>query len=448
MAAAEQRDKVPPHNIDAEKAVLGAMLIDVDAVTTAIQYLRPGDFFSPANRWICEAVYLVYEKGHQADLLTVTGELQKTGKVDEAGGLDYVASLSHIVPSSANIEYYAQMVQDCSLRRAMLRVAGDVGIAAYDESADARLLLEETQQKLFRLYDERQTAGIKSVGQIIGETIKILDQVYKSKQAFTGIASGFEDLDKLTSGFQPAELIVIGARPGMGKTAIALSMASHISIEKRRPAAFFTLEMSDQALMQRIISSETRISSQDLRTGFFPKSDFPKIWDASGRIYEAPLYIVDLPNMKLMDLKAQARRLRSQQKVEIIFIDYLGLIASENYRIPRHEQVAEISRSLKSLARELNIPIVVLAQLTREAEKEKPNLSAIRESGAIEQDADVVMFIHRPRESDKSPEEQSKEEGQLVNIILAKQRNGPVGTVQLVFMKKYTKFESYMGNRV
>jgi replicative DNA helicase len=250
----------------------------------------------------------------------------------------------------------------------------------------------------------------------------------------------------MTFGFQPSELIIIGARPSMGKTALALTMAANISIHnkgRRIPVAFFTLEMSDMALMQRLISAEANIESGKIRSGLLKPSDFHSLMEAAGRIYDAPLYIVDMPNMKLLDLRAQARRLRVQQKVEIIFIDYLTLISSDNYQIPRHEQIAEVSRSLKSLARELNIPIVALSQVRRDAEGKQPNLSDIRESGSIEQDADVVMFLHRQRDSDKKPAEREKDETTgKTQLIIAKQRNGPVGIVEIMFIPGTTKFES------
>jgi replicative DNA helicase len=284
---------------------------------------------------------------------------------------------------------------------------------------------------------------------MINDTLKIIENAFNSKQEYTGIPSGFSELEKYTSGFHPSEFIIIGARPSIGKTALALTMASHITIEKRIPTAFFTLEMSGMALMQRLIAMEARIESNSLRSGFLKSSDYHDLLHAADNLYEAPLYIVDMPNMKILDLRAQARRIRAQQKVEIIFIDYLGLISSENNYNPRYEQISEISRSLKSLARELGIPIVVLCQLTREAEKEKPTLSSIRDSGSIEQDADVVMFLHRERESDKKGGEQTPAnagEGSKTSLILAKQRNGPVGTVDLVFMSKYAKFESMSKN--
>jgi replicative DNA helicase len=433
---------IPPHDPVAEQATLGALLQDKYAIATAIQYLRAEDFYSRANGKIYEVILDLFRKDVEADILTVTRELRQNGKLDEVGGPGYVASLTNLVPSSANIEYYAQTVQSYALRRALIRVSNEVIVKSYDESQETRIILEETQQKIFALGESRQTFRYKKAGEIVRETIDVIERLYQSKKNLTGIPSGFDDLDQLTAGFQPAELIIIGARPSMGKTALALTMASHISIKQKIPTGFFTLEMSDRALMLRLIASEGRINANAIRTGFFQESDFQKLMEAAGNIYDAPLYIVDMPNMKLLDLQAQARLLRSQERVEIIFIDYLTLITSDNFRLPRHEQIAEISRSLKSLARELNIPIVALSQLTREAEKEKPSLASIRESGAIEQDADVVMFLHGKRESDRDPAERTNEEGIERDLILAKQRNGPVGTVNLLMLSKYAKFVS------
>jgi replicative DNA helicase len=439
---------IPPHNDEAERAALGAMLMDGDAIAASREYLAPGDFYSKANNLVYEAVLGLFDKGVAADILTVTGELRQSGRLEQAGGASYVSSLTSVVPSSANIGYYAQTVQSYSLRRALLRVAGEINAKVFDETLESRIILEEIQQRIFDLSDSRSAIRYQNIGKILPEAIRIIENFTKSEKEYTGIPSGFDDLDKLTSGFHPSEFIIIGARPSMGKTALALTMAAHISIRNRIPTAFFTLEMSAIALAQRLLSMEARINANSLRSGYLKSRDFIDMVDAAANIYEAPLYIVDTPNMKLMDLRAQARRIRAQEKVEIIFIDYLGLVSSENYSVPRFEQISEISRSLKSLARELDIPIVVLCQLNREAEKERPNLSSIRDSGSIEQDADVVMFIHRERESNKKADQvqQRDNEGSKTNLILSKQRNGPVGTVELVFVSQYARFESMARN--
>jgi replicative DNA helicase len=447
LAGPVLKDKVPPHNDEAEQAVLGAMLLDEDAITTVIQYLQTEDFYSNANRRVYSAILNLFNQGRKADIITVIGELRQSGELDQAGGPDYIASLTNVVPSAANVDYYSKIVQDCSLRRALLRLSHNLSARSFDEAVDARNMLEEAQQHIFEIIKDRNTLTFKSAKEIIPQTINILEKLYHSKEPYTGVPSGFEVLDNMTYGFQPSELIIIGARPSVGKTALALTMTANMAVHRKIAAAFFTLEMSDMALMQRLISSEANIDSGKIRSGFLTPSDFHRLIDAAGNIYEAPLYIADMPNMKLLSLRAEARRLRVQQKVEIIFIDYLTLISSDNYQLPRHEQIAEISRSLKSLARELEIPIVALSQLRRDAEGKRPNLSDIRESGSIEQDADLVMFLHRERESDKKTEErESHSRGIKTELIIAKQRNGAVGTVEIMFQPAFTKFVSMTGN--
>ena len=437
------KERIPPHNDDAESALLGATLIDDHAVYIAQQYLRPEDFYSSRHRKIYEAVLKLSNMGTRPDLLTLSAELEKSGRLEESGGYDYIASLTHAVPSSANAEYYAKVIQNCSLRRSLIQISGETGARSYDETVDPKVVLEKTLQKLFYINDPQRIFHYKKVDKIIKETATYLGEVFKTKAMYTGIPSGFPDLDELTSGFQKAELIIIGARPGMGKTAIALSMAANISLRQGRPVAFFSLEMSEQALGLRLISSEAKMDGNKLKKGTFALSDFDNIFDAAEIIHGAPLYIIDMPDMTMTNIQAMARMLKIQEKVEIIFIDYIGRISSDDKSLPRWEIVSEVSRSLKGLARELNIPVVALSQLTRDAETQKPNLANIRESGAIEQDADLVMFLNRDREFEKTYDEQKKEKGQKVQLMLVKNRNGPVGTVDLTFLKQYTKFVDF-----
>jgi replicative DNA helicase len=448
MAQSGLKDKIPPHNEDAERAVLGALMLDDEAVITAELYLRPADFYSNANRRVYEAILSLKNQSRKADIITVVEELRRKGELDAAGDAPYIASLTTVVPTAVNIDYYAQIVKDCSIRRALIRLSGETTSDSYDDSKDYRMILEAAQQRIFELVNAGQTLTYKSVKEIIPETIKLIEKMFHAGNQFTGVPSGFGDLDNITSGFQPAEFIIIGARPSIGKTALALAMAANISIRKNIPAAFFTLEMPDQALALRLISAEANIESNVLRAGskLLKASDFNKLVQAAGNIYEAPLYIVDMPNMKLLDLRAQARRLRQQQNVEIIFVDYLTLISSENYQVPRHEQVAEISRSLKSLARELNIPIVALSQLSREVDKRtktgpgRPVLADLRESGSIEQDADMVLFLHRERDTDRENPSETPGGDIPTDLIVAKNRNGPTGIVNILFRQKFTKF--------
>jgi replicative DNA helicase len=440
------RDKTPPHDDELEQAALGSLLADNEAVSAAIQFhLSFNDFYSRANSRIFEAIMSLDSKGLRPDIQTVVQELKQMGKLDEAGGASYVSSLTTVIPSSANIEYYAQMVKNYSVKRSLLSVASEIGVEVYDEAKEAAEILEDVQRIIFKLSDERQVFTSRKISEVLKETILILDNVMKSKNPITGISTGFERLDQLTSGFQREEFIVIGARPSVGKTALALNMASNMAFHQKIPTAFFSLEMSNIALAQRIISSEAKVQAQNLRSGFLSTGDYKKIVDVMSLLYEGPFYIVDIPNMDLLSLRTQARKLRSQQNVEIIFVDYLGLIAYENGKLQRFEQISNISRALKSLARELHIPIVVLCQLNRDAQWETPTLANLRDSGSIEQDADLVLFLNReqPKKNKKDKEEEKPVSFDRIptDLIIAKQRNGPTGVVKLEMNAKYAKFE-------
>ncbi len=441
MSANSLKDKVPPHNLEAEQATLGALLLDAEAVGTVIRFLRPDNFYSLQNQKIFQAIISLFNKGQRSDLITITEELRQSGALDSAGGPGYIATLTDTVPTSANVEYYAKVVLESSVRRALLTISHKIISDAHDESTGSRAVLEDAQKRIFELTDANQLATFKTPKDIIPRVIEAIEKLYHTRDAFTGVPSGIIELDQMTSGFQKSELIIIGARPSVGKTALALTMAAHIAIKEKIPTAFFSLEMSDMQLMSRLISSESKIPSEKIRSGLLKMSDFQSIQDAAGHIYDAPLYIVDMPNMKLLDLRAMCRRLRAQFDVQIIFIDYLTLISSENSMIPRHEQIAEISRSLKSLARELNIPVVALSQVRRDAEGKKPMLADLRESGSIEQDADVVMFLHRERVT-STKDGSDKDQAIETELIVAKQRNGPIGDINILFLPRYTKFVS------
>ncbi len=386
----------------------------------------------------------LFERGESVDLITLTSELKTHGDLDGAGGAAYVSSLTSTVPSAANVEYYARIVQETSIRRRLIRISGEIAWEAYDEGRDSRLIVEEAERRIFEITDKQQSGSFVRAREVIGKSIEAIERRYHTQDDYTGVPSGFPDLDNMLSGFQNSEFIVVGARPSVGKTALALSMAANISIRQNRPVGFFTLEMARMSLMQRLISSEARIGSHVIRTGMLKPDDFVNLTTAAGLIYDAPLYISDEPNIKLLDLRAQARRMKSHHQVEVIFIDYLSLIQAENPELPRHEQIAEISRSLKGLARELDIPVVALSQVRRETEGKTPTLADIRESGSIEQDADVVIFLHRERGTEReNVDVKSQIETQLV---VAKQRNGPVGTIKIAFIPQYTRFESLAAN--
>lgn len=449
MNSPSPKGKVPPHNIDAEKATLGAVLLDGEVIGTVLRYLRTDDFYSQAHQKIFKAIIELFNRGETIDLISLSDRLTAAGELESSGGGAYISSLTDEVPTSANVEYYAKIVKDRSVRRQLLRISSGLISQSYDEGMETRVLIEEAEQKIFDITDSQHSDSYRGVHEIIAETIEAIEKLYNTKDSYTGVPSGFPDVDNMTSGFQKSEFIIIGARPSVGKTALALTMAANMAIHRRVPIGFFTLEMSDMALMQRLLSSEARINSEKLRTGMLRPADFHNLTEAAGRIYESPLYIDDTPNIKLLDLRAQARRMKSKEDIKAIFVDYIGLIEPESKaNIPRHEQVAEISRSLKSLARELELPIICLSQVGRQSEGKPPTLADLRESGSIEQDADVVMFLHREREDTKdSHDGQGTPHNIETELVVAKQRNGPVGTVKLAFLPQYTKFESFSNRK-
>jgi len=430
MSNGNLRDAIPSHNEDAEIATLGAVLIDPEALPTIIPLLRADDFYRGAHQRIYEGVLALFDRGQSIDLITLSDELRARGTLELCGGGAYISRLTSAVPTSANVEYYARIVQASSIRRTLARVSQEIISHAHDEGSEISVILEDAERRIFEISDRHQTGTYSPAKEIVKLTFEAIERHYHSKTEYTGIPCGFKDLDQLTMGFQSSEFIVIGARPSVGKTAFALTIAANMAIRQKIPVGFFSLEMSAMAIMQRLLSMEARLDSQRMRTGMLSPADFSRITEACSRLYDAPLYISDSPDLKLLDLRAQARRMKAKQDVKIIFVDYITLIGSENRDLPRHEQIAEISRSLKALARELALPVIALSQVRRETEGKKPNLADLRESGSIEQDADVVIFIHT---------EDLKAE--VREISVAKQRNGPVGDLQLAFLSRYTKFE-------
>ncbi|MBP5443903.1 MAG: replicative DNA helicase [Treponema sp.] len=437
----ELKDKIPPHNLEAEQATLGAMLLNWESVNEVVLYIRASHFYDQRNQIIFDSLVHLSESNVKGDMLTLIDDLTKRGKLDAAGGVSYISSLTDMVPTSANIDYYANIVLDQSIRRNLIRISSEIKAESFDETKDSRNILEEAEQKIFKLSDTNENSNIYSLKDLIPPTIELIDRRYKEKNSYSGIPSGITKLDSMTSGFQDSEMIIIGARPSMGKTALALSMIQHIAIEKNIPCGFFSLEMSSLQIMQRLLSQLARMQSKKIRDGFLTLADFTAIQNAAGMAFESPLYIVDTPNMKLLDLRTMARRMKAMYDIKILFIDYIGLITSENEDAPVYEQQSAISKSLKNLARELKIPIVVLCQVARSAEGNEPGLNELRGSGSIEQDADMVIFIHGERKS-KPAEGEEYNPVQDRKLIIAKQRNGPIGDVDVLFISSYTKFEN------
>ena len=431
------KDKVPPHDIEAERAVLGALLLNWGAMGDVIGKLRPERFYSLQNQVIFEALTELFSHNIQGDTLTLVDQLRKNNKLEQAGGTAYIASLTDTVPSSANIEYYADIVLDRATRRDLIKISSELKAESFEVGRESTALLDTAEQRIFALAERNETTVIHDARNIMIKEIEIIDARYNSKNQFTGVPTGFGKLDSYTSGFQNSELIIIGARPSIGKTALALSMMQNIALEKNIPCGFFSLEMPYESIGMRILSQESRVPMHKMRSGMLKYEDVKKIQDAAGRWFEAPLYTVDTPNMKLLELRAMARRMVKNHKVKIIFIDYIGLITTENPNAPVYDQMSEVSKSLKALARELEIPIVALCQVARAAEGEPPNLAQLRGSGSIEQDADVVMFLHRERLKEETPVQEA-------TLILAKQRNGATGDIKISFIPAYSKFENLM----
>jgi len=431
-------DRTPPHNAEAEAACLGAVMIDPAVIAELIDVLRPDSFYRPANKKIFSAMISLFDGKQPIESISISKFLKDSGDLNTCGGAAYLSELTSGSFNSVNVGFYADIINDLSKKRDLLRLSSLINAAAYDVSNTAIEVIESAGKKLFELADQ-QGGGYEKIGDLLYSGVESIERTFKLKGEPSGVPTGFSELDRMTSGLQRSELIIIGARPSVGKTALALNMAANISIENKIPVGFFSMEMSKAALVKRIICSEARVSTSGIRYGLLRPNDFKSITDAASRIQRAPLFIDDSPNLPLLNLRSTARRMVSQEGVKIIFIDYITLIKPETKEAPRHEQIAEISRSLKALARELNIPVVVLTQVRRETEGKRPSLADIRESGSIEQDADVVLFLHRVKPGDKDSDDSAT--GVETELVVAKHRNGPVGILKLAFLTQYTKFE-------
>lgn len=431
------------YNCEAEEAILGAALIEWSYFSEIHSKLEESDFYYPKNQIIFVAMSRLFNKDGQkvnADTITLIEELRKTDELDKVGGVNFISSLTEKVPTFTNIDYYINIVKDKAIRRDLMKTLDKIKSKVYDGSKGVRQILEEAEQAIFSLTSITQAFDIETMEKLIPSTIEMLERRASNSEEYTGIASGIKELDEMTSGFQDSEMVVVGARPSMGKTALALTMMQHIAVEKHIPTGFFSLEMSSSQIAMRLLSQISRVPGFTMRNARFSSQQLQDIEEAAKNTYPAPLYIVNSPNMRILDLKAAARRMVVDFKVKIIFIDYIGLITAENIRLQMYEQVSEISKALKGLARELNIPVIALCQVARDAEGQEPSLNQLRGSGSIEQDADMVMFIHRERKQADNEKENSKLDAKL---IIAKQRNGPIGDIPVIFIPKITKFENY-----
>ncbi len=431
-----------PWSQEAEQAVLGAMLLDQDAALLATELVQDDMFYREGHRRLFRAMVGLVEQRTVIDPVTLRDELGRRGELDAIGGADYLADLVDAVPTAANLEYHARIVKDKAILRRLIEASTGIITEAYDGRSTASDLLDKAESRIFQISQERGSEGFARLKEMLWPTMERIEALQRSGKSITGVPSGFVDLDRLTSGFQPSELVIVAARPSMGKTAFCLNVATHAAVEGQG-VAIFSLEMSRDQLVQRMLTAEARVDSQRVRQGGLRDADFTNLARAAGVLQSCPVWIDDTPSLSLLEMRSKARRLKAENDIKLVVVDYLQLMRSPEYAENRVQEISDISRSLKALARELAVPVVALSQLSRASEQRggerRPILSDLRDSGAIEQDADLVLFIHRPEYYDR--EDESKKG--LADIMLAKNRNGPTGDVQLRFSREYTRFDSF-----
>jgi len=432
--------RIPPQNIDAEQCVLGSILIEDGALLKVIGILRPDDFYRDSHGIIYGAMVDLFDRNEPQDLVTVHNELAKNGKLEAIGGAVYLAELTETVPVASNIDYYARIVRDKAVLRKLIQKSSDIATMCYEEAGDIDDILESAESAIFELSQSKIKQAFNPLKDVLKNSIKRVEELYEKKELITGIPSGFTELDKLTAGFQPSDLIIIAGRPSMGKTAFALNIAQHAAVEHGVPTAIFSLEMSKEQLALRMLCSEAMVDAHKVRTGFLGKEDWPRLINAAGNLSQAPIFIDDTPALTVLEMRAKARRLKSDQDIGLVIVDYLQLMQGRAGSERREQEISEISRSLKAMAKELDVPVLALSQLNRKVEdrpNKRPQMSDLRESGAIEQDADVIAFIYRDEVYNRSEDNPKRGKAE---IIVAKQRNGPTGTVLLAFVGKYSSF--------
>ncbi|OIO37108.1 MAG: replicative DNA helicase [Candidatus Omnitrophica bacterium CG1_02_49_10] len=444
MADIKPRDitleKMPPQALEAEVAIMGSMLIENSAISDVIEIIDESYFYKSAHKKIFRAMVRLYADNKAVDLITVSDELKKKGELEDIGGSAYIIHLAGAVPTAVNVRYHAKIVKEKGVLRNLINTATQIAAEGYDSEEDVDKLLDKAEQAIFDITSRKIESNFVPVRDIIKNSIETIDNLYQRKANITGIPTGFHELDAMTAGLQNSDLIIVAGRPSMGKSALATSIAEHASLVAKVPVALFSLEMSKEQLVQRMLCSHARVNAHNVRTGFLSQTDWPRLTNAAGKLSDAPLYIDDSPSISALELRAKARRLKAQYDIKLIIVDYLqlmrGLSKSEN----RQQEISDITRSLKALARELNIPLIAISQLSRAVESRqdhRPQLSDLRESGAIEQDADLVGLLLR--EEYYNPREDNKG---ISELIIAKQRNGPVGSISLAFIKEYARFEN------
>ena len=433
-------EKLPPQNVEAEQSVLGAILLDNNALTTAIELLTCEDFYKAAHRKIFIAMSELFDKNEPIDIITLTDHLTRKNDYDAVGGSQYLTTLVTMVPTSANIRFHSKIVREKSMVRGLLHSVTDIASQVYDSNFEAEELVDYAEKTIFDISDKRIKASFTTMKSLIKDSFQMIEHLYDRKDAITGVPSGFKDLDDLTTGFQRGDLIIVGGRPGMGKTAFSLNIAQHVGLEMKEPVAIFSLEMAKEQLALRMLCSEAMVDSHKVRKGFIRKEDWHKLTNAAGKLAESPIFIDDSSSMTALEMRAKARRLKAEHGLSLIVVDYLQLMRGRANFERREQEISEISRSLKALAKELRVPVIALSQLNRSVETrggiKKPTLADLRESGAIEQDADVIIFLYK----DESPDKDYLENKGKALIDVAKQRNGPTDVIKLTFLSQCTRF--------
>ncbi len=431
--------KIPPHDIEAEQAVIGSMLTDKDAIMSAVETLKPEDFYREDNKIIYEAILNLYNRAEPVDIITLKTELQTMKQLESVGGLEYIAQLPDKVPTTANVEQYIKIVEEKSALRALIKTANDLISLGYDQTQDVEDILDTAERKIFDVIQNRNQKGYSSIKDILVDSFTQLEQLYNQKQHITGVPTGFADLDFITAGLHKSDLVILAARPAMGKSAFALNLATNAAVRYNTPVAIFSLEMSKEQMTNRILCSEAMVDSNKVRTGKIEDDDWQKLAEASGNLSQAQIFIDDTPGISVMEIRAKCRKLKLEKNIGMVVIDYIQLVQGSNKRNgSREQEISEISRSLKILAKEINVPVIALSQLSRSVEQRpdhRPMLSDLRESGAIEQDADIVMFLYRDDYYNQESEKKN-----IAEVILAKHRAGSTGTVELLWLGSYTKF--------
>jgi replicative DNA helicase len=434
--------RLPPQSLEAEVSVLGGVLLENEALNRVLELVNEGDFHREAHRQIFAALLHLYERNEPADLITLSEALQNRAVLEEVGGVEYLNYLVNSVPTAANISYYAKIIKEKSILRKLINRATEIISQGYGNSSDVDEFLDRAERMIFEISEDRFRPSFFPVKDIIKASFKIIEKLYEKRQLITGVPTGFTKLDELTSGLQPSDLIIVAGRPSMGKTALALNITQYAAIEGGIPAIIFSLEMSKEQLALRMLCSEAKVDAHRLRGGFLSESDWPRLTRAAGSLSEAPIFIDDTPALTVLELRAKARRLKAEHKLGLIVVDYLQLMRGRADSESREKEISDISRSLKALAKELTLPVIALSQLNRRVEDRgdrRPQLADLRESGAIEQDADVIIFLYRDEVYNKSEDNPHKGKAE---IIIGKQRNGPIDKFDLAFLDRYTRFEN------